>query len=138
MKRAGDLAILVVDDDEDLREIIAFEFTRAGCKVLLAATAAEALAHAKSVKIDAIVSDFLMPTADGTGNENGLALINQIQALGASSPTRDPVVILLTGFGDLLPPDAYSTGTTAVFAKPVDRKALLAYVLEKLGAGSAD
>ena len=62
--------ILLVDDEENYRELIAKVLTKAGYEVLQAADGLEALSTLEKSKIDLVISDILMP------NLNGYALVN--------------------------------------------------------------
>ena len=58
-------SILVVDDEEIMREILETLLTREGYQVRLAATAAEGLELARSMPFDAAIVDVMMPGMDG-------------------------------------------------------------------------
>jgi DNA-binding response OmpR family regulator len=57
--------VLVVDDEEDVRNAWAKALRHAGHHVLVAGTAQRALELADEHTIDAVVLDFIMPTVDG-------------------------------------------------------------------------
>src|ERR671915_232439 len=63
MNRNG--TILIVDDEEIMREILETLLTREGYEVRLAATAAEGLELAKTLPFDAAIVDVMMPGMDG-------------------------------------------------------------------------
>ena len=114
--------ILVVDDEAILRSAIVFDFKRKGFNVLDAENGAQAFEIVKANKIDLVLTDVRMPGGDG------IELLDKIKALNASLP----VVMFITGFADISLEEAYDKGVDAVFAKPFDRKALLAAVLKAL------
>ena len=114
MKSPSETKILVVDDEEDLRDAIVFDFKRKGFQVLEAANGQEAFEKVKSEKIDIIITDVKMPIADG------VQLLKWVKALSSDLP----VVMFITGFSDLSMQDAFNEGADAVFSKPFDRKAL--------------
>ena len=58
-------SILVIDDEEIMREILETLLTREGYQVRLAATAAEGLDLARSIPFDAAIVDVMMPGMDG-------------------------------------------------------------------------
>jgi two-component system response regulator PilR (NtrC family) len=58
-------SILVIDDEEIMREILEALLTREGYDVRLAANAAEGLEVARSVPFDAAIVDMMMPGMDG-------------------------------------------------------------------------
>jgi DNA-binding response OmpR family regulator len=57
--------ILVVDDEEILREMIEFNFRREGYEVLLASDGEEALEFARAFEPDLIILDIMLPVIDG-------------------------------------------------------------------------
>ena len=59
------LRLLIVDDDEVLRESLAHRYRRHGCDVCEAGTVAEALALADATQLDIAILDLHLP--DGTG-----------------------------------------------------------------------
>lgn len=60
----GDL-ILVVDDDQDIREVLNLFLTKEGFKVLLAESGEAAVALAEKHNMDLILLDVMMPGLDG-------------------------------------------------------------------------
>ncbi|MCR9075912.1 MAG: response regulator, partial [bacterium] len=59
------LTVLVVDDEPDLVELIAYNLQQQGHTVLTACNGAEALEQAKSRQPDLIVLDVMMPELNG-------------------------------------------------------------------------
>jgi len=109
--------ILVVDDEEFLRQAIGFDYEMRDYKVLLAANGREAFDILCREKVDLVLSDVRMPNGDG------IELLDRIKE-------RDPAlpVIFISGYSDLSLEEAYARGVEAVFPKPFDRKALAAAV----------
>ncbi len=58
--------ILVVDDDEHIREVVRFALTKAGYEVIEAGDGKAALLHFNNHKPDLIILDIMMPELDGT------------------------------------------------------------------------
>ena len=58
-------SILVIDDEEIMREILETLLAREGYTVRLASNGAEGLDLAKSLPFDAVVVDMMMPGIDG-------------------------------------------------------------------------
>jgi two-component system, NtrC family, response regulator PilR len=93
--------ILVVDDEQSMREFLAICLRRAGHEVALAQTGVEALAQLRAQPIDIVVSDLRMP-----GGMDGLGLLQAIKSgtiqraplPGAAPASIDPEVILVTAF----------------------------------------
>lgn len=110
----ADHSILIVDDEEALRESIAFDFRRKKFNVHTAACGRDALKIVEKHKIDVVLSDVRM--ANGTG----LELLDWIKE-------RDvflPVLMFVTAYVDISIAEAYDRGADAIFAKPFDRTAL--------------
>jgi two-component system alkaline phosphatase synthesis response regulator PhoP len=57
--------ILVVDDEEDIRELIQYNLTKAGYSVVSASSGEEALTKAREAKPGAIILDIMLPGIDG-------------------------------------------------------------------------
>ncbi len=82
--------VLVVDDEEIMREILDALLTREGYDVRLAASGAEALEIARAVPIDAAVVDVMMPGMDG------LSVLDELKKLD-----EDIAVIMITAFASV-------------------------------------
>jgi len=79
--------ILIADDDEDIRHLIAFRLERSGYTVVSARDGAEALQLAREHVPDLAVLDVRMPKLDG---------YEVTRALRADEATRRMPIILLT------------------------------------------
>jgi len=93
--------ILVVDDEQSMREFLAICLRRAGHEVTVATTGAEAVAVVRAAPIDVVITDLRMP-----GELDGLGVLRAIVSRKAPS-TMTPEVILVT---------AYATKETALAA----------------------
>lgn len=100
--------ILVVDDEVDLREIVASELEFMGAHVSQAGNIMAADGILKQKKIDLIISDIRMP--GGTG----IDLLKTVKARNILNPP----VILITGFADITSEEAYAEGAEALLNKP--------------------
>jgi PAS domain S-box-containing protein len=122
------LQVLVVDDEDDARELIKRILSDCNADVLTAATATEALLLLQHERPDLMVSDLGMPEVDGYG------LLDRIRALGPSRGGDLPA-IALTAFArseDRI--KALSSGFLAHIAKPVEPNELIAKVAAMGGA----
>jgi DNA-binding response OmpR family regulator len=79
--------VLVADDEEDIRVLVAFRLKRAGYEVITAADGAEALTLATTRLPDLVVLDMMMPKATG---------LEVTRSLRGQDETKDIPVILLT------------------------------------------
>ena len=87
-------SILVVDDEEIMREILDSLLTREGCRVTLAASGEEAVEIAQTASFDVAVVDIMMPGIGGIETLERLKRIDQdlpviiITAYGTAANTR--------------------------------------------------
>lgn len=103
--------ILVVDDEPDIVEILAFSFKHAGfSQVHTASSGNQAAAIAKELAFDIVVTDVRMPDGDG------LLLLAEITKAYANPP----VVVFLTAFADLSLEEAQRLGALSLLSKPFD------------------
>ena len=114
--------ILIVDDDDALRNTIVFDFKRKGFNVLSADNGAAAFEVVKQNKIDLVLSDIRMPGGDG------MSLLESIRKYNS----KIPVVIFATGFADYTEDECISKGALKVLTKPFDRAVLLSSVMKAL------
>ena len=80
--------VLVVDDEADLRQLIAESLSADGFEVAQAPDAADAIERLKSFAYDALVVDLRLPDADG---------MEVLDAALARYP--DILAVMVTGFG---------------------------------------
>jgi CheY-like chemotaxis protein len=116
--------ILLVDDDDLVRETLAASLEDMGFATLLAASGAEALALLEAGEtVDAMVSDLSMPGLDG------IVTIQRARALRPALPC-----FLLTGYvGDRATLSA--EGAFTLVHKPITARALVAQIEAALEAG---
>ncbi|MEO0430676.1 MAG: response regulator [Cyanobacteria bacterium J06656_5] len=110
--------ILVIDDDEDAREILRRSLDEAGYNVVCAASGEQGLALAGELLPDAITLDVMMPQMDGW------SVLRQLKEMPV---VAEIPVILLSIVDDR--PMGHSLGAADYLTKPIDRKRLLS-VLE--------
>ncbi|MGV7207314.1 ATP-binding protein [Oxalobacteraceae bacterium A2-2] len=116
------LQVLVVDDEDDARDLIKRILTDCNAEVLTAATASEALALLQHRRPDLLVSDLGMPEMDGYG------LLDRIRAMGPAHGGDLPA-IALTAFARAEDRQrVLSSGFLAHIAKPVEPAELVAKV----------
>ena len=83
-------SVLVVDDEEIMREILEALLTREGYHVRLAASAIEGIELAKSVPFDAAIVDVMMPGMDG------ITALEELKKLDEDLP-----VLMITAFASV-------------------------------------
>ncbi len=82
------LHILVVDDEEDTRNLVTAVLEKCAARVTATSSVAEAFALLKELRPDVLVSDLGMP------KEDGYSLISRVRALPAEAGGRTPAVAL--------------------------------------------
>ena len=106
--------ILVVDDEDGLRELLRLDLEDEGFDVIEANSGDSAFELLQTTSVDLVISDIRMPKG------NGIELVRKIKARDAKVPT----IILLTGFADLAIDEAYNLGVAGIMSKPWDAAAL--------------
>jgi two-component system OmpR family response regulator len=123
MAREGGLRVLLVEDDDDNRELMGEVLEAAGYVVLAASGGAEGLRALVERGADVVVTDVGMP---GMG---GLELARAAKKIAPTVP-----VIIVTGYADR---DDIATArgheVDAVLVKPVDPDSLAAVVGQMVG-----
>lgn len=116
--------IVLVDDDADVRTVLAEVLAASGCTVHALANAADALTHLRSAaQVDLVISDLSMPDTDG------LTLIRTAQDHRPSLPA-----ILLTGYGGQdLEAAVKQMANVRLLGKPVRGSTLMSHVSALLG-----
>ncbi len=121
------LKVLVVDDEEDVRELVCSILEHCHADVVSAASSAEALDLVESARPDVIVSDIGMPVDDG------YAFIRKLRALPAERGGRTPT-IALTAYARMEDRTrSLASGFNHHVAKPVDPRELIAVVSSVAG-----
>jgi DNA-binding NtrC family response regulator len=107
--------LLLIDDDNSVREILARAFQRAGWSVSSAATPHEARDLAKTQPVDLVVTDVILPEM------NGFQMADEILEVQPDVP-----VIFMSGYPERhLPERTTGSRQASVLAKPFRFQALL-------------
>ncbi|MEJ1931938.1 ATP-binding protein, partial [Nostoc sp. NIES-2111] len=116
------IKILVVDDDADSRDFLAFILEQEGAEVSLATSALEALQLLPEIKPDVLVSDISMPDMDG------YTLMRQIR-MWTKEQGREIPAIALTAFARQYDREqALHAGYQLHLPKPLNAEELIAAV----------
>jgi len=116
------VAILIVDDDPSITEVLKLILEARGYEVDTASTGNEAIEKSKSKVYNLAILDIRLPDMEGT---------KLLKAMRDSSPKM--VKIMLTGYPQLQNAiEALNNGADAYFVKPADPEKLLKKVEEKL------
>ena len=118
--------IMIVDDDEDSREMLRILLSTRNAEVLAAGGAAEALALIESFEPDVLISDLGMPEMDGYD------LIRQVRSSESELCRRVPA-IALTGYVSIEEQRRVrSSGFDVHISKPLDHAVLVQTIGELL------
>lgn len=115
-------SVLVVDDEEGIRDLFRLTLAAAGYKVVEAKDGREAMARLREEPFDLLITDLVMPEREG---------IEMIETLRKQRP--DLKIVAVSGaFGGMFLKVAKALGANATLAKPVSPDALLATVRNML------
>ena len=116
------LRVLIVDDEEDARELVSVMLTRSGAAMKCASSSTEAMEIIESWRPDVLIADIGMPVEDGYG------LIKRVRALPRESGGQTPALALTAYARTEDRVRALSAGYQVHLSKPVDRVELAAVV----------
>jgi signal transduction histidine kinase len=118
--RLDTLHVLVVEDDEDTRHLVAAMLQAAGATVDAVANAAEGHQRLRTHRYSAIVCDLAMP------HEDGYTFIRTVRAVSGSVPA-----VALTGLARREDASAaHAAGFQVYLTKPIDRDKLIAAIAD--------
>lgn len=116
--------VLVVDDDEDSRRLLAHLLERKGYAVVLADGGPAALSTLEKTEVDVVVLDVMMPIMDG------FAVCRELKK---SQATSSVPVILLTARDDMeTRATGMKLGVSDFLAKPVNKEELYVRIRTQL------
>jgi CheY-like chemotaxis protein len=115
------IRILLIEDDEDNREVLALTLTAEGASVVAASTAAEALPLMPTA--DIIVTDYALPGGDAVW------LLEQVNKASRPIP-----VIAVSGYDERQEPRLATAPFTATLLKPIDFERLCGEIVAALGS----
>ncbi|WP_445304687.1 PAS domain-containing protein [Microcoleus sp. Pol7_A1] len=128
----GDLSgihVLVVDDEADSREFVAFVLEQAGATVTSVASATKALQAFSQAVPEIVVSDIGMPEMDG------YMLMRHIRSLPLEQGGQIPAIALTAYAGEMDRQQAIAAGFQRHLAKPVDPEEVVAMIAKLLSSG---
>ncbi|MEW6497519.1 MAG: PAS domain S-box protein, partial [Cyanobacteriota bacterium] len=111
--------VLVVDDEADMRELVAFILKESGAEVQVAASAAEALERWEQFKPDVLISDIGMPQMDG------YMLMRQVRERSLEQGGQIPAIALTAYAGEFNQQQAIAAGFQRHLSKPVEPNELV-------------
>ncbi|MAF92161.1 MAG: response regulator [Bdellovibrionota bacterium] len=123
MSKLNGIKILVVDDEDALRDILVDEFECEGAEAESAEHGKDAIEKLQEAKFDFVITDVRMPVMDGV---ELLKLI--VQKFGEQRPK----VILLSGYTDVSQLEAIEFGAIDLLEKPWDMDHLIERIKENI------
>ncbi len=120
--RLDGLRVLVVEDDDDTRELVTRLLAESGAQVSTAAAASPAIERFQADGADLLISDIGLP------GEDGYSLIARLRALEGSNGASVPAIALTAFARSEDRTRALQAGFQAHLAKPVEPAELLATV----------
>lgn len=107
--------VLIAEDENNIRKLIAIKLKNAGYNVILASDGEEALSLAYENHVDIIIADVMMP------NMSGYELVKSLRNDGNKTP-----VIMCTAKGNISDKaEGYALGVDDYMVKPIDFDELL-------------
>lgn len=122
-------SILVVDDEEDIRELIQYNLSKDGYRVTCAATGEEGLSLVGSLKPDLIILDLMLPGIDG---------LEVCRRLKMDPAFKSIPIVMVSARGE--EPDVVSgleLGADDYISKPFSPRVLIARIKSVLRRGKA-
>jgi DNA-binding response OmpR family regulator len=117
--------ILAADDEEDIRELVAFRLERAGYRVITAADGEEALRLALERRPALIILDHRMPKI------TGIEVTRLLRAEDATA--RTPIILLTASVQEQSVAEGFEAGADDYIKKPFSPQELTARVQAILG-----
>jgi DNA-binding response OmpR family regulator len=130
--RLAGARVLVVEDDNDSRELICALIQRAGAMVMCVASVAQAMEVYRSFDPDVVLTDFSMPGADG------FDLIREFRKAPSTRAVAVPVLVLSGHSEDNWHARALAAGAADVLIKPFDPPVLIAWIAAALVPGRSE
>ncbi|MCC7416323.1 MAG: sigma-54-dependent Fis family transcriptional regulator [Acidobacteria bacterium] len=121
-------AILVIDDEEIMREILETLLTREGYDVRLASSGAEGLELARALPFDAAIVDIMMPGLDGIATLDELKRIDEdlnVIILTAFASVESAIAAMKTGAFDYVTKPFKNDEVLVVVRNAMERRRLL-------------
>lgn len=109
-----DMPILLIDDDEWIRDSLSIYFEAEGCRISAVETAEEGLEALREQNFEIIITDYKLPGMDG------LSFLRQIQ-----SSHKDAIKILITAYKtEEVVKEARQAGAAHLIAKPFNSETI--------------
>src|SRR5437868_205982 len=110
---------LVIEDDDEMRELMRMALEQNGYEVVTAADGVRGYDTALFLKPDLIVTDILLPGADG---------IHVVRRVRDTQSLENTPILVMTAFGSGSATFALQSGANAFEPKPINAQSFLATV----------
>ena len=127
--RVRTVTILVADDEQDIRELVAYRLSRSGYCIIEARDGEEAFQLAADQPLDMAVLDVMMPRL------NGFDLTKRFR--GAPVTERLPILLMSASVQEADISRGFAAGADGYLTKPFTPNELLTQVRDLLGRGRA-
>jgi two-component system response regulator (stage 0 sporulation protein F) len=114
--------ILIVDDEQEIRELLKDEFEYFGAVAMEAPNGRAAAEILECKAVDVVITDIRMPGGDG---------IELLQTIKQKS-NFFPIVLFMTAFSDITRDEAYHLGADAIFSKPFNLEQMRGVIIDLL------
>jgi len=128
-RRLDGVRVLVVDDEQDARELAQHVLEHEGASVQTAASVEEAMMAVERVPFDVLVADLAMP-----GND-GFALVRRLRAEGSAQARGLPVIAVTASARQADRDRVMTEGFQGFLGKPLDPEGLADVVAVAAGRG---
>jgi len=126
MNQLKGIHVLVVDDEDELREIFVDEFRSVGAVVFEARQGVEAMEVLRRETVHVVLSDVRMPGGDG------ISLMKNID----KEIRPKPLLFLCSGFSQHSMDEMKAIGVLEIFGKPFDWNMILSSIQKALNRAS--
>jgi len=118
--KTDEKTILVVDDEQDIRDLLTYNLKKDGFKTIAAKNGKEALVFLESEKIDGIVLDLMMPVMDG---------LETCKIIRNSDKFSDvPILFLTAKDSEIDEVLALELGSDTYLKKPISPRVLISHI----------
>ncbi len=118
--KTDEKTILVVDDEQDIRDLLTYNLKKDGFKTIAAKNGKEALVFLESERIDGIVLDLMMPVMDG---------LETCKIIRNTEKFKDvPILFLTAKDSEIDEVLALELGSDTYLKKPISPRVLISHI----------
>ncbi|MBN8707474.1 MAG: response regulator transcription factor [Bacteroidetes bacterium] len=118
--KTGEKTILIVDDEQDIRDLLVYNMKKEGFNTIAARNGKEGLVLLESEKIDAVVLDLMMPVMDG---------LEMCKLVRANDKYNEiPILFLTAKDSEIDEVLALELGSDSYLKKPISPRVLISHI----------